>query len=186
MSAGHGAERVRAAPSPGPAHRILPSCTPRHCLAHAHLESCSTAESLCCGDCPLLLPPPWYGNSPGKELAQAQLQRAASTSCHSTWHCRDTGLAEQMCWVRAATNLHRSINWGKSFTCPGPDFVQKGWSSQCSNCLWQSPAPRAHCSCGSLWMEVLWVTFPSQSPSRKSIPAKLQRMSLGAILSHNT
>lgn len=159
---------------------------PRHCLAHAQLESSSTAESLCCGDCPLLLPPPWYGNSPGKELTQAQLQHAANTSCHGTWHRRDTGLAEQTCWVQAAANnLHRSVNWRRVSPALGPALSRKDGFYNAQIVFGQLQLSELTVSVGLYeWRCFGWDLSHSGLPG-KSIPAKLQSMSLIAVLSHN-
>lgn len=97
--------------------------------------------------------------------------RALPTQAVTAHGTADTGLAEQMlgsgCY-KQHTQIHKL---GKSFTCPGPDFVQKRWVLQCSNCLWSTAAPRALSFCGSVWMEVLWVTFThSVLPGNASQP----------------
>lgn len=113
--------------------------------------------------------PPWDGNSPGKELPQAQPQRCQ--------HKLSQHMALQRHWVSRANVLgsgcHKQPTQAHPLKrCTCPNFVQKGGVLQCSDCPWPSPAPRAPCFCGSGWMEMLWVTFTSQCPSRKKHPSQ--------------
>lgn len=110
---------------------------------------------------------------PGRVIPLARSSRKHSSSALPTQAVTahgiaDTGLAEQMLGSGCYKQLTQIHKLGKSFTCPRPDFVQKGWVLQCSHCLWPTAAPRARSFCGSGWMEGLWGTLTSLCFQKKA------------------
>lgn len=190
VSAGHHPEQVRAPHSPRPVNQIISS------LQFSLLSCPCTAGELLHSKKPLLwelslaaLPPRWEGNSPGKEHTRARLQEAASKSCRSTWHCRDTGLAEQICWVdsgcyKQLTKIHKL--W-KSFTRPVPNLTWKGRALQGLCWLWSALTTGANFFL-KVFMDrtALHDIYLTACFQDKNTPNKLQITSHAAILSHNT